>query len=415
MARIARPLTSTEIDRAKPQEKDYSLSDGYGMYLLIKKNGTKVWRFQYYRPNTKKRALISLGIYPTVTLANARKKRDEYRELLANNVDPQDHISQVKTEALQQQTHLFSSVCEDWLRIKENEVACGTLKSVTYRDIVKRIERHLLPHFAKMNIQDITAPLAIQKLRPLERRGKLDTLHRMVGYLNNIMTHAVNSGIINSNPVAGISKVFIKPVSTNNPTLRPEELPELFQKLQTSSISLDTRCVIEFMLLTATRAGTATGAKWEEINFDERLWEIPKDRMKGRIGKVQDFTVPLSKQAIQLLQTMRRYNGNSPYVFPSAKTPNKAMNVETPNTALKRMGFSGRLTAHGLRSIFSTCMNEAEFNAEIIEVCLAHFEYSSVRGAYNRSKYLEQRFEYMQWWGDFVQEKSDGLALCSVN
>ncbi len=413
MARIVKPLTNTEIDRAKPKEKDYSLSDGNGMYLLVKRNGTKTWRFQYYKPFVKKRALIGLGQYPTVSLVQARKIRDEYRSLLAENIDPLEHNRKKEIDALQEQENTFEMVAENWFKLRKNEVDTHTLKEITYSDIVKRVKRHLYPDFAHVPIKDITAPFAISKLKKLENQNKIDTLHRVTSYLNNIMVYAVNLGIIHHNPIADISKVFIKKSPQNNPTIRPEKLPQFFDTLQSAKISIETRCVLEFLLLTAMRAGTVTGAKWEEIDWDNQLWEIPKERMKGRIGKVQDFTVPLSKQSLKLLKMMKNINGNSAFIFPSIKSVHKPMNVETPNTALKRMGYQNILTAHGLRSIFSTTMNEKEFNAEIIEVCLAHFEYSSVRGTYNKAKYLEQRKEYMQWWADFVEDLSNGKALFS--
>ena len=180
-----------------------------------------------------------------------------------------------------------------------------------------------------------------------------------------------------------------------------------------SKMSLEVRCAIELLLLTATRVGALTQMEWSEINFDEKLWYIPKNKMKGRVGKVQDFIAPLSKQALAVIAVMKKLTGNKKYVFTGFKNSNEPMNKETPNKAIKRMGYQNTLTAHGLRSIFSTAMNDAEFNPEIIEVCLAHFEYSSVRGTYNKAKYLTQRIEYMQWWGDFVEERArESAAMC---
>ena len=166
------------------------------------------------------------------------------------------------------------------------------------------------------------------------------------------------------------------------------------------------------MLLTAGRAGAITQLEWREVDLENALIEIPKEKMKGRQGKVQDFTLPLSSQAINVLRLLQKLNRyNSSFVFPSKKNPHQPISKETPNKALSRIGYKNILTAHGLRSIFSTVMNEAEFNSEIIEVCLAHFEYSSERGTYNKAKYMPQRIEYMQWWGDFVEKSTEGRAL----
>ena len=412
MAVSVKPLSNSEINNAKPKENDYSLSDGSGLFLLVRVTGSKIWRFQYYKPFTKKRTLISLGAFPEISLKEAREVRDLYRSLLAKNIDPQDYRLQQTQQALSEQKFTLSAMAKEWLLLKQNEVDTGRLKLVTFQDIGKRLDRHLLKILGHYPISDISAPLAIEKLKPLEREGKLDTLHRMIGYLNQIMVYTVNRGVIQYNPTADIGRVFIKPVAENNPTIRPEALPQLFTNLQDSTLEIETRCALELLLLTAGRAGAITQLEWREVDLENALIEIPKEKMKGRQGKVQDFTLPLSSQAINVLRLLQKLNRyNSSFVFPSKKNPHQPISKETPNKALSRIGYKNILTAHGLRSIFSTVMNEAEFNSEIIEVCLAHFEYSSVRGTYNKAKYMPQRIEYMQWWGDFVEKSTEGRAL----
>ncbi|MDO9949659.1 tyrosine-type recombinase/integrase [Glaesserella parasuis] len=414
MAVTVKPLSVTECNNAKPKEKEYSLSDGLGLFLLVRATGVKIWRFQYYKPFTKKRTLISLGAFPSVSLKEAREIRDLYRSLLAKNVDPLDYRLQQEKAALESQVLTLSSMATEWLVLKKNEVDTGRLKVVTYNDIEKRLNRHLLKLLGHYPIADISAPIAIEKLKPLERERKLDTLHRMIGYLNQIMIYAVNRGVIKYNPTADIGKVFLNPVVENNPTIRPELLGKLFEDLQNSTLEIETRCALELLILTAGRAGSITQLEWSEVNFEEKILDIPKEKMKGRQGKVQDFVLPLSTQAIKILQLLQKLNRyHSRFVFPSRKNPHQPISKETPNKALQRMGYRNVLTAHGLRSVFSTAMNEAEFNSEIIEVCLAHFEYSSVRGTYNKAKYLTQRAEYMQWWGNFVEQAAEGRGLCS--
>ncbi|MDO9758059.1 tyrosine-type recombinase/integrase [Glaesserella parasuis] len=414
MAVTVKPLSVTECNNAKPKEKEYSLSDGLGLFLLVRATGSKIWRFQYYKPFTKKRTLISLGAFPSVSLKEAREIRDLYRSLLAKNVDPLDYRLQQEKAALESQVLTLSSMATEWLVLKKNEVDTGRLKVVTYNDIEKRLNRHLLKLLGHYPIADISAPIAIEKLKPLERERKLDTLHRMIGYLNQIMIYAVNRGVIKYNPTADIGKVFLKPVVENNPTIRPELLGKLFEDLQNSTLEIETRCALELLILTAGRAGAITQLEWSEVNFEEKILDIPKEKMKGRQGKVQDFVLPLSTQAIKILQLLQKLNRyHSRFVFPSRKNPQQPISKETPNKALQRIGYRNVLTAHGLRSVFSTAMNEAEFNSEIIEVCLAHFEYSSVRGTYNKAKYLTQRAEYMQWWGNFVEQAAEGRGLCS--
>lgn len=412
MAKTVKPLTVTEINNTKAKEKDYYLSDGHGLLLFIRKNSSKkIWRFQYYKPFSKKRTIISLGSYPELSLAAARQKRDEYRSLLAQDIDPQDHVFEAFQKKLQEKEFTLAAIAKSWLRLRENEVKAGKLKQDTFDDIKDRLQRHLLDVVGHYSIYDISAPLMISKLRSLEKEGRLDTLHRIIGYLNNIMIHAVNSSIIPSNPTADIGKVFIKPVHDNNPSILFDELPEFFETLRNSKITLETRCAIELTLLTAMRVGSIVQMEWSEIDWENELWEVPKHKMKGRIGKVQDFICPLSKQALAILKTMKKISGHRQYVFPGVQNVHEHMSRDTPNKAIKRIGYQNKLTAHGLRSVFSTEMNEREFNADIIEVCLAHFEYSTVRGTYNKAKYLTQRKEYMQKWGDLVEKQSRGNAM----
>ncbi|MFP4669504.1 integrase arm-type DNA-binding domain-containing protein [Pasteurella multocida] len=220
MAKIVKPLTVREINNAKAKEKDYYLSDGHGLLLFIRKNSSKkILRFQYYKPFSKKRTIISLGSYPELSLAAARQKRDEYRSLLAQDIDPQDHVFEASQKKLQEKEFTLAAIAKSWLRLRENEVKAGKLKQDTFDDIKDRLQRHLLDVVGHYSIYDISAPLMISKLRGLEKEGKLDTLHRIIGYLNNIMIHAVNSSIIPSNPTADIGKVFIKPVHDNNPSI----------------------------------------------------------------------------------------------------------------------------------------------------------------------------------------------------
>ncbi|HDR1925802.1 TPA: tyrosine-type recombinase/integrase [Pasteurella multocida] len=410
MARIVKPLTATEINNAKHKDKEYSIADGNGLFLVITKI-SKIWRFQYYKPFSKKRTIISLGSYPELSLSAARQKRDEYRSLLMQNIDPKDYVFEESQKKLQEKEFTLTSMAKSWLKLRENEVKAGKLKQDTFDDIKDRLQRHLLDVVGHYSIYDISAPLMISKLRGLEKEGKLDTLHRIIGYLNNIMIHAVNSSIIPSNPTADIGKVFIKPVHDNNPSILFDELPEFFETLRNSKITLETRCAIELILLTAMRVGSIVQMEWSEIDWKNELWEVPKHKMKGRIGKVQDFICPLSKQSIAILKTMKKISGHRQYVFPGVQNVHEHMSRDTPNKAIKRIGYQNKLTAHGLRSVFSTEMNEREFNADIIEVCLAHFEYSTVRGTYNKAKYLTQRKEYMQKWGDLVEKQSRGNAM----
>ncbi len=209
--------------------------------------------------------------------------------------------------------------------------------------------------------------------------------------VNEIMIYAVNTGLIDANPASGIGMAFEKPKKQNMPTLRPEELPMLMRSLVMSNLSVPTRCLIEWQLLTLVRPSEASGARWAELDLDAKLWTIPAERMKAK----REHIVPLSPQALEILDVMKLISAHREHVFPSRNDPKQPMNSQTANAALKRIGFGGRLVAHGLRSIASTALNEAGFNADVIEAALANSDKNEVRRASNSSAYIEQRIGLM--------------------
>lgn len=212
------------------------------------------------------------------------------------------------------------------------------------------------------------------------------------------MIYAVNTGLIDANPASGVGMAFEKPKKQNMPTLRPEELPKLLHSLVMSNLSIPTRCLIEWQLLTLVRPSEASEARWEEIDLNAKLWTIPAKRMKAK----REHIVPLSPQSLEILEVMKPISAHREYVFPSRNDPKQPMNSQTANAALKRIGYGGKLVAHGLRSIASTAMNEALFNADVIEAALAHTDKNEIRRAYNRSNYLTLRKELMRWWGQYI-------------
>ncbi|KAF6676188.1 tyrosine-type recombinase/integrase [Pantoea sp. EKM21T] len=393
MARTTRPLTNTEVLRAKANDKDTTLHDGDGLFLVIKTSGKKLWRFRYQRPATKQRTMIGLGAFPALTLANARSLRADYLALLANGIDPQ---VQAEAAVEQQQIALdsvFSTVAANWFQLKSKSVTPDYAK-----DIWRSLEKDVFPAVGKIPVQQIKARTLVEALEPIKARGALETVRRLVQRVNEIMIYAVNTGLIDANPASGIGMAFERPKKQNMPTLRPEELPNLMRSLTVSNLSLTTRCLIEWQLLTLVRPAEASGTKWSEINLDERLWTIPAERMKAK----REHIIPLSAQAVSILEIMNSISSHREHVFPSRNDPKKSMNSQTANAALKRIGFGGKLVAHGLRSIASTALNEAGFNSDVIEAALAHSDKNEVRRAYNRSSYINQRVDLMSWWGNFV-------------
>lgn len=399
MARSAKQLTDTALKKVKAEDKDLILSDGNGLQVKVRKSGSKLWNFNYYHPITKKRINMGLGKYPDISIVNARKLAQEARELVALGTDPKEHRDETLAFKRAQEELTLNKVALEWFEVKKQ-----SLTKDYGEDIWRSLNKHILSVIGKYPIGKINAPQVIKILKPIEAKGTLETVKRLCLYLRKIMIHAVNSGDINANPLAGISEVFKKPQKQNMPSLKPEELPELMQTLAIASIKRVTRFLIEWQLHTLTRPGEAAGTRWDEIDFGNKLWTIPPERMKKR----REHVIPLSKQALELLEAIKPISGHREFVFPSDRNPRNHINNETANMALKRMGFEGRLVSHGLRSLGSTTLNEHEFNPDVIEAALAHVDKNQVRSAYNRAEYIEKRRELMNWWSDHIGRASQG-------
>ncbi|GAL13913.1 phage integrase [Vibrio astriarenae] len=404
MARKATPLTNTQVKQAKPKEKEYSLSDGDGLELRISKAGSKRWIFKYYSPTTSKRTNLSFGKYPEVSLAQAREQRRLTRELLVLNIDPKAQRDAQKAEAKQNSANTLESVAIEWLDKKRKQI---TADHAT--DILRSLEIHAFPVLGNVPVTDITAPRAIEALRPLEAQGKLETVKRVVQRLNEVMNYAVNTGLVHANPLIGIKVAFDRPVKTNNPHVAPEDLPELLMAIATSQTKLITKQLIIWQLHTMTRPNEASGTKWDEIDLENKVWTVPAERMKGREGKRKEHRIPLTPQMLNLLEAMTPISGHREYVFPSDRDPKRPANEQTANQALKRMGFAGRQTAHGLRGLASTTLHSEGFEHIVIEACLAHREKNSVSAAYNHSDYFERRKPVNHWWSDHLEQATNGL------
>lgn len=399
MARTTKPLTNTEVKQAKPKEKVYTLSDGSGLQLRVKPNGSKLWLFDYIRPFSNKRTCLSFGAFPALSIAEARIKRDAARELLAKDIDPKEHRDENERVAKQAHGNTLEHIASQWIETKKNQItedhASATLRS---------LERHIFPALGRVPIHKITAVKAIENIQPIAAKGSLETVKRLCQRLNEIMIYSVNTGLIEANPLAGISKAFQPPIKQHLPTLKPEQLPTLMKALSMASIKITTRCLIEWQLRTMVRPSEAAGTRWDEIDFDSNLWHIPAERMKKR----KPHTVPLTPQCVALLEMMKPLSAHCPFVFPSDRSNKTHIHPQTANTALIRMGFGKQLVAHGLRSLASTTLNEQGFDPDVIEAALAHTGKNEVRNAYNRADYIERRKPTMTWWNDHIDEAATG-------
>lgn len=399
MARTTKPLTNTEVKQAKPKDKIYTLSDGAGLQLRIKPNGSKLWLFDYLRPYTKKRTSLSFGSYPAISLAEARSKRNTARELLAKDIDPQEQRDE--TSRLNDVAHnnTLEHIAAKWLQVKRT-----TVSKEHAADTWRSLELHIFPNLGKVPIHKVSAIKTIDIIQPIASKGSLETVKRLCQRLNEIMIYAVNTGIITTNPLTGINKAFQNPVKQHLPTLKPEELPLLMTTLSQASIKITTRCLIEWQLHTMVRPSEAAGTRWDEFDLENALWEIPLERMKQK----KPHVIPLTPQCIELLEVMKPISSRSEFVFPSDRNPKTHTNPQTANMALKRMGFDKQLVAHGLRSIASTVLNEQGFDADVIEAALAHTGKNEVRSAYNRTNYLERRKPVMIWWSEYIDKAAIG-------
>ncbi|PJG82164.1 tyrosine-type recombinase/integrase [Caviibacterium pharyngocola] len=395
MPKITKQLTDTEIKKAKPQEKDITLTDGNGLFLLILPSGAKSWRFNYLRPISKKRTKITLGTYPEITLAQAREKREEYRALLAQGIDPQVHRDQIKQAEQKQQEDLFISVAEKWKLKKAREIEELTLKKNW-----RRLETYVFPVLGEMPVSEILPKVVIDMLNPLQ--DKSDTLKRTIRLINEILNYAVNYGLLTFNPCSNVKEVFTFEKSKPNPTIRPEEVPELIYKINNSTSNLFNRCLMKFTLLTLTRTVESSGAKWSEFDFDKKTWTVPAERMKTR----KKFTIPLSTQVLRIIEILKTYKQDETFVFYSSRAKDNTSSKQNINKILTKLGYKNLLTGHGLRSIGSTYLNEYEpfLSPDAVEACLSHGIKDQVRKAYNRSDYLEQRRKVMQVWGDYIEQ-----------
>jgi len=382
MARIVKPLTDSKVRNAKPSLKEYNLADGNGLHLRVKPNGSKTWIYNYKRPHDGKRTNLGLGVYPSISLVNARALRDKCREQISLGTNQK--VKGIDT---------FERVFGDWYEVKKSHVSDNYAE-----DIKNSVTRHLMRPLGNLTVSEITAVCAIDAIQPLANRGALETVRRLCQRLNQIMDFAVNTGRLEMNPLTRINSAFKSPSLVNLPSITPEELSPFLHALYKANLRVTTRKLILWQLHTMVRPSEASGAEWNEIDFEKKLWIIPAARMKKR----KSHSIPLSEEALQIINSMLPISGHRTHIFVSERNPRQPMNPQSANMAIKRMGYGGKLVAHGMRSLASTALNEKGFDPQIIEKALAHEDRNSVRAAYNRAEYIEERRTMMNWWSELI-------------
>ena len=387
------PLTDTAVRNAKPKEKGYKLADSEGMYLFIHPAGGRYWRMKYRFEGKEK--LLALGVYPEVSLKDARERRSDARKLLANGVDPGNNKKAVKAAATESASNTFEVIAREWLAKFSPNWAEGHSSKIK-----RRLEKDIFPWLGNKPIKDITAPALLTCLRRIEERGALETAHRALQNCGQVFRYAIVTGRTERDISADLRGALppVKKVHYASLT-EPHKIGELLRAIQGYQGDFITRCALRLAPFVFARSSELRKAEWKEFNLDKAEWRIPAERMKMR----EIHIVPLSKQAIAILHELKPLTGSGNYLFPGARTNGRPMSENTINAALRRLGFSkDEQTMHGFRSMFSTLANEHGWNRDVIERQLAHGQRDQVRASYNFAEYLPERRKMMQWWADFL-------------
>lgn len=396
------PLTDLAVRNAKPGSKTVRLRDERGLYLEISPKGGKWWRFRYMLKG--KANMLSLGVYPDISLKDARIRRDEARKLLANGIDPGQVRKDQKAEAIED-SNTFEKVAREWF------AKFRLTWTASHGDrIMRRFEKDIFPWIGARPIKDILAPELLTTVRRIEARGAIETAHRALQNCGQVFRYAVASGFADRD-ISGDLRGAIPPSKEKHhaSVTDPKEVAALLRTIETYQGSFITMCALRLAPLTFVRPGELRHAEWEEINLEAAEWRIPGAKMKMR----QQHIVPLAKQAVRILQDLRPLTGSGRYLFPSVRTAARPMSENTVNGALRRLGYSKEeMTGHGFRSMASTLLNEQGWNRDAIERQLAHAERDNIRAAYNYAEFLPERRRMMQAWADYLDElKNKGKVI----
>lgn len=393
MARV-NPLKDIKIRHAKPAEAPYRLADGDGLYVLVQPNGAKWWRFDY-RFNGRRNTL-SFGTYPEVPLALARERRSRARAQVAGGVDPSLHRQQVKQQNSEART--FAAVSREWL-----EKQRGTLAAVTFAKAKWMLDELVNPWLGRRPVAEIEPPELLEVLRRIEKRGKHETAHRAKQRCGQVFRYAVATGRAQRDP-SGDLRGALTPVKASRRAAitEPNEVGALLRAIDAFEGTFVVSAALKLAPLVFVRPGELRRAEWSELDLDGAEWRIPAAKMKMREAHI----VPLSTQAVAILEELRPLTGHRTYVFPSVRDPRRPMSENTINAALRRLGYAGAdMCGHGFRAVASTLLNEMGWVPDVIERQLAHAPRNKVRAAYNRAQHLSERRRMMQAWADYL----DGL------
>lgn len=405
-------LTDTKVRSAKPEEKEYSLVDGDGMFLLIHPNGSKYWRFRFRFGG--KQHLMAFGVYPETSLADARQKREEARRLVAAGVDPREHKRAVKEEQAKE-VITFELVARDWHASNQKWTESHSGR------VLKSLEDNLFDAIGKRNITELKTRDLLIPIKAVEMSGRLEVAARLQQRTTAIMRFAVQSGLIDYNPAQEIAGAVATAKRQHRAALELNRIPELLHRIDTYTGRPLTRLAVELTLLVFIRSSELRFARWSEVDFETAMWTIPGERepLEGvkhshRGSKMRTpHLVPLSRQALSILEKIKSMSGNRELIFVGDHDPRKPMSENTVNKALRVMGYDTKVEVcgHGFRTMACSSLIESGlWSKDAVERQMSHQERNSVRAAYiHKAEHLGERRLMVQWWADYLdinREKS---------
>ncbi len=405
------PLTEVAIRNTKPTDKPIKLSDGGGLYLLVQPNGSKYWRLDYRFAG--KRKTLSLGVYPETSLKNAREGRIEARKLLANGVDPSASKQAAKRVTASETRNSFAMLAAEYHKLKSPTWTAGHAKQWQ-----GNMERYALPVFGGCAVSEIEPLQVLEVLRNMEAKGTFETRDRLGQSIGAVFKYAIATGRAKYNPAADIRTALAdSPKAKNFACLDTAELPDFLRALTAyqsrAHVSPIAVSATRLLMLTATRTSEVRFAQWQDFDLDAGVWVIPEEQTgrKGKQGKRKSHTVPLSSQAVEILRDLYPITGQGVQVFPNR---NDATRVISENTVLKiieGMGYKGRMTGHGFRSLARSLLGEMGHRREVLEAMLSHTIENATEAAYVRTTYLDERRGIMQAWADYLHNIEAGAVV----
>jgi integrase len=390
-------LTELQIKHLKPKDKTYRVTDGDGLALDVSPSGGKLWRFRYNY--NSKGQMISLGKYPAISLAQARKRRNEAREMLALGKNPSRERKAEKLRSIKDGENTFKRVAEKCLEVKQ-----ANMNEKYSKQCLARLEQHVFPALGDLPISEVTIPDVVRVIEKIGERGTIETAKRIKQLISQIFRYATQRGLCVHNPAADLRDILPSTPDKHYACIPMDELPNLLQDIRSYRGDILTNLAMRLMALTFVRTGELIGARWDEIDWEREEWHIPAERMKMK----RPHVVPLSRQALDILKTIKDITGQREHVFYSQRSKSRHMSNGVILMALRRMGYQGRMTGHGFRTLASTILNEKQYPPDVIERQLAHEDNDKIRSAYNRAEYLLERKKMMQDYADILDNVTHG-------